>query len=128
MTVDSIIFGILNGNSAVTGVVGSKIFPSQAPQTTSFPFIVFETISTMPNNTKSGPSEMDQYRIQVTTLAKENNQANDIADKVRSALDYYKSGDVQLISFQAQNSAFDNISGQDGIFLKYQDYFLTLSR
>jgi hypothetical protein len=128
MTVDSIIFGILNGNSAVTGVVGSKIFPSQAPQTTPFPFIVFETISTMPNNTKSGPSEMDQYRIQVTTLSTENNQANDIADKVRSALDYYKSGDVQLISFQAQNSAFDNISGQDGIFLKYQDYFLTLSR
>jgi hypothetical protein len=89
---------------------------------------VFETISTMPNNTKSGVSEMDRYRIQVTTLAKENNQANDIADKIRTALDYYKSGDVQLISFQSQNSAFDNISGQDGIFLKYQDYFLTLSR
>ena len=128
MTVDSIIFGILSSNSAVTGVVGNKIFPSQAPQTTQFPFIVFETISVMPNNTKSGPSEMDRYRIQVTTLSKENNQANDIADKVRTAFDYYKSLDVQLISFQAQNSAFDNISGQDGIFLKYQDYFLTLSR
>jgi hypothetical protein len=128
MTVDTIIFGILSGNSAVTGVVGTKIYPSQAPQLTSFPFVVFETISTMPNNTKSGASEMDKYRIQVTTLSKDNNQANDIADKVRAALDYYKSGDVQLISFQAQNSAFDNISGQDGIYLKYQDYFLTLSR
>jgi len=128
MTVDTIIFGILSGNSAVTGVVGTKIYPSQAPQTTQFPFVVFETISTMPNNTKSGVSEMDRYRIQVTTLAKENNQANDIADKIRTALDYYKSVNVQLISFQSQNSAFDNISGQDGIFLKYQDYFLTLSR
>jgi hypothetical protein len=128
MTVDTIIFGILSGNSAVTGVVGTKIYPSQAPQSTSFPFVVFETISTMPNNTKSGASEMDKYRIQVTTLSKDNNQANDIADKVRAALDYYKSGDVQLISFQSQNSAFDNISGQDGIYLKYQDYFLTLSR
>jgi hypothetical protein len=128
MSVDSIIFGILSGNSAVTGVVGTKIYPSQAPQTTQFPFVVFETISTMPNNTKSGVSEMDRYRIQVTTLAKENNQANDIADKIRTALDYYKSVNVQLISFQSQNSAFDNISGQDGIFLKYQDYFLTLSR
>jgi hypothetical protein len=128
MTVDTIIFGILSGNSAVTGIVGSRIYPSQAPQTTSFPFVVFETISTMPNNTKSGASEMDKYRIQVTTLSKDNNQANDIANKVRAALDYYKSGNVQLISFQAQNSAFDNISGQDGIYLKYQDYFLTLSR
>lgn len=128
MSVDSIIFGILSGNSAVTGIVGTKIYPSQAPQTTQFPFVVFETISTMPNNTKSGVSEMDRYRIQVTTLAKENNQANDIADKIRTALDYYKSVNVQLISFQSQNSAFDNISGQDGIFLKYQDYFLTLSR
>jgi hypothetical protein len=128
MSVDTIIFGILSGNSAVTGVVGTRIFPSQAPQTTAFPFVVFETISTMANNTKSGASEMDKYRIQVTTLSKDNNQANDIADKVRAALDYYKSGDVQLISFQAQNSAFDNISGQDGIYLKYQDYFLTLSR
>lgn len=128
MSVDSIIFGILSGNSAVTGVVGAKIYPSQAPQLTAFPFVVFETISTMPNNTKSGASEMDKYRIQVTALSKDNKQANDIADKVRAALDYYKSGDVQLISFQAQNSAFDNISGQDGIYLKYQDYFLTLSR
>jgi hypothetical protein len=128
MTVDTIIFGILSGNNAVTGIVGNRIFPSQAPQTTAFPFVVFETISTMPNNTKSGASEMDKYRIQITTLSKDNNQANNIADKVRAALDYYKSGDVQLISFQAQNSAFDNISGQDGIYLKYQDYFLTLSR
>jgi hypothetical protein len=71
---------------------------------------------------------MDFYRVQVTSLSKTNPNANAIAEAVRGALDYYKDSQVQNISFQNQNSGFDNISSQDGVYLKYQDYLLTLTR
>ncbi len=136
MSIDKIIYDILISDATVTGLVGSvtsgvasyKVFPSQAPQTTQFPFIVFEVVSTTPTNTKSGASEMDFYRVQVTSLSKTNPNANAIAEAVRGALDYYKDLQVQNISFQNQNSGFDNISSQDGVYLKYQDYLLTLTR
>jgi hypothetical protein len=128
MSASTIIYGILSSSAAVTGVVGTRIYPQQMPQTTAFPALTFTTISTVPNNTKSGVSTMDQLRIQVTMVANLQSTIDDIGTKVRTALDYYVSAPVQLISFQSESDTFDEGSAQDGVFIKYQDYFLTISK
>jgi hypothetical protein len=128
MSASTIINGILSSSAAVTGVVGTRIYPQQMPQTAQFPALTFTTISTVPNNTKSGVSSMDRLRIQVTMVANLQSTIDDLGSKVRTALDYYVSAPVQLISFQSENDTFDEGSGQDGIFIKFQDYFLTISK
>lgn len=133
MSASSIIYSILSGNTGVTNLVNTKIYPQEAPQTAAFPYVVFQSISNTPNNSKSGVSTMDRYRIQVTVCAKKQSEIDSIGAAIRSALDYVQqqtisSTYVQLISYQGEVDMFSYPSGQDGIFEKAQDYFLTISR
>lgn len=135
MSASTIIYTILSSNAPLTGVVGLKIYPQSAPQTTAYPYVVFETVSTVPTNTKgsTGASTMDRLRIQVTMVGSTQTQIDQIGSLIRSALDYYwqttvGSTYVQSITFQSELDLFDESSGQDGLYLKHQDYFLTISR
>ena len=135
MSAYSILYNLLSTNAPTTGIVGLNIYPMQAPQTTDFPFIVTDVISTTPYNTKgsNGASTMDMISVQVTILAITQAQTETLGQYVRSCLDYVWQRTimgvyVQSITFQSENDAFDNISSQDGVYLKYQTYNLTISR
>lgn len=135
MSAYAILYNLLSTNAPTTGVVGLNIYPMQAPQDTQFPFIVTDVISTKPTNTKgsNGASSMDILNVQVTMLAITQAQTETLGQYVRSCLDYVWQQTisgvyVQSITFQSENDAFDNISSQDGVYLKYQTYNLIISR
>jgi hypothetical protein len=129
MSASTIIYSLLSTNTGVTNLVGTKIYPIEAPQTTAFPYIVFQAISNMPTNTKSGVSSMDKTRIQVTSVGIKQSQIDAIGAAVRSALDFIKTpSPIQIITYEGEVDMFSYPSGQDGIFEKAQDYFLTTSR
>ena len=129
MSASTIIYSLLSTNTGVTNLVGNKIYPIEAPQTIAFPYIVFQAISNMPTNTKSGVSSMDKTRIQVTIVAKKQSEIDSIGAAVRSALDFIKTpAPIQIITYEGEVDMFSYPSGQDGVFEKAQDYFLTTSR
>ena len=129
MSASTIIYSLLSTNTGVTNLVGTKIYPIEAPQTIAFPYIVFQAISNMPTNTKSGVSSMDKTRIQVTIVAKKQSEIDSIGAAVRSALDFIKTpAPIQIITYEGEVDMFSYPSGQDGVFEKAQDYFLTTSR
>lgn len=135
MSASTIIYSVLSSNASLTGVVGLRIYPQTAPQTTTYPYIVFQNVSTVPTNTKgsTGTSTMDRLRIQVTMVANSQTQIDQIGVLVRSALDYIwqqtiSATYVQSITYQSEVDMFDEGSGQDGLYIKHQDYFLTISR
>lgn len=129
MSASTIIYSLLSTNNGVTNLVGTKIYPIEAPQTIAFPYIVFQAISNMPTNTKSGVSSMDKTRIQVTIVAKKQSEIDSIGAAVRSALDFIKTpAPIQIITYEGEVDMFSYPSGQDGVFEKAQDYFLTTSR
>tara|TARA_R110000868_G_scaffold23387_1_gene94409 strand:- start:9600 stop:9989 length:390 start_codon:yes stop_codon:yes gene_type:complete len=129
MSASTIIYGLLSTNTGVTNLVSTKIYPIEAPQTIAFPYIVFQAISNMPTNTKSGASTMDKTRIQVTIVAKKQSEIDSIGAAVRSALDFIKTpAPIQIITYEGEVDMYSYPSGQDGIFEKAQDYFLTTSR
>lgn len=128
-----VFYSLLSGNANVASVVGTKIYPVQAPQKTGFPFIVVDQISNVPTNTKSGVSSMDKIRVQITMISSSKSQLATLGEYVRTALDFVNNQTiqtirVQYITFQSDNDTFDEGSGQDGVFLKYQDYYITISR
>ncbi len=129
MSASTIIYSLLSTNTGVTNLVGTKIYPIEAPQTIAFPYIVFQAISNMPTNTKSGVSSMDKTRIQVTIVAKKQSEIDSIGAAVRSALDFIKTpAPIQIITYEGEVDMYSYPSGQDGVFEKAQDYFLTTSR
>jgi hypothetical protein len=96
-------YGILSTNSNVTTLVGTRIFPEIAEQEAATPFIVYQLQSVDPDDTHDGPSELDEVRFEFICYADTYNQAADVGEKVRGALDRvsgtYNGVNVESIQF-----------------------------
>ncbi len=57
----------------------SRIYVSGAPQSATYPLVVVKVISMAPSPTQDRGSEVDTFRIQVDTYAKQSNDISDIS-------------------------------------------------
>lgn len=106
MNVESAIYNILKNNAPVAAVVGTRIYPNTAPQTTPNPCIVFQERSVDPSDTKSGVSRLDTCYIGVDCYCDTQKACKDLAKLVRTALDRYAGfvGDCNIQSIQFSDS------------------------
>ena len=89
MTEGKAIYSILTGDSAVSALVGNRIYPQIAAQGAAFPFIVYVLQDTSPSDTKSGVSTLDEVRYDIVVASESYAEASDLTNKVRTALDRY---------------------------------------
>tara|TARA_R110002020_G_scaffold25500_4_gene82963 strand:+ start:1643 stop:2053 length:411 start_codon:yes stop_codon:yes gene_type:complete len=128
MEIGKAIYNILyNGGSGdVFSIVGTKIFPNVAPQTTSFPFIIYNVVKTDPSNTKDGVSTLDVNGVMISCYCETYSQASDLAQKIRISLDRlngtFANEQIQSIEFIDYNDIFDDTSGDSGIYRKALDF------
>ena len=118
-------------------VVGSRIYPTQAPQgiLVTSPFIVLNTISTTPTNTKKEASTLDRTRIQVSIFADSYAAISLTANDVRLQLENVINQDVlsdgtitQCSTFEGQVDGIDSGAGLDGVYYIHQDYYFWITR
>ena len=128
-----IVFKLIQDN----GAVDNRIYPTQAPQGVSVttPFVVLNTISTTPTNTKKEASTLDRIRIQVSIFG--NNYATITAagGDIRGALENVLNQDVldddtitQCCTFEGQVDGIDSGAGLDGVYYIHQDYYFWITR
>lgn len=86
----------LAASSAVSGLVGERVFPLVIPEGTEYPFIVFEDSCEMTEGTKDGNAG-DRVNVDVLVLSKSYQESVVLADGVRKALDG-KTGDFDGFS------------------------------
>ena len=128
MQIGKAIYNILSTTQALQ-VVGTRIFPNVAPQTTQLPFIIYDLTGVTPTPTKENASTLDINDFTVSVYAETYSQAELLAVEVRSALDYtgYETIDavlIQSINFISYNDIFDDTSGNAGIYRKALDFEL----
>jgi hypothetical protein len=103
MNIGKAIYGILSGTTAVTDIVGTKIFPEIAEQETAVPFVIYQVQSVQPEDTHDGPSKLDEVRVEVLCYDDAYNGAADLASAVRGALDRvrgtYNGVNVESVQF-----------------------------
>jgi hypothetical protein len=145
----AIIYPILIGNAAIDAVVGAKVFAVRAVQTTEAPYIVYREISSTPTNTKGVSSDitadprvnqrsmLDVTTVQISCFAPTYLRVEDLAVKVRSALDREWgtatgsfSSDVYLDScvYDSCVDDYDDDYGDVGIYMKHLDFTLRIAR
>jgi hypothetical protein len=146
MDIGIAIFNILSNDTAVSAIVGYndgsqkyRVFPLFEPQKLPVPCITYQDITNKPNNTKSGPSTLDEYSFQINSVAETTSAgtaysiAQDLAEKVRAALDY-KSGTfngiaIDHIGYQGQHQAqWDDASRLQGVCMIAQTYLIRVQR
>ena len=127
MEIGKAIYNILSTNSDVSTLVGTRIFPNVAPQTTTFPFIIYDVTGVQPNDTKDGASTLDTNDVMISCYSETYSQASDLAQKIRVAMDRINEGtyggeQIQSSQFQSYNDIFDDTSGDAGIYRKALDF------
>ena len=127
MEIGKAIYNILSNNVSINGAVGTRIFPNVAPQTTIFPFIIYDVTGVEPNDTKDGPSTLDTNIVMISCYSETYLQASDLAQKIRIAMDRINEGtyggeQIQSSQFQSYNDIFDDTSGDAGIYRKALDF------
>jgi hypothetical protein len=118
------IYHILTNASDVTDIVGSQIFPDMATQQAVYPFIVYEVSGTIPTDTKDGPSKLDEVSINVMCYSNSYAQAQELASKVRIALDRTKGtfAGVEIQSIQFINQFSTAMSFEKKVYVLEQNY------
>jgi len=103
------IYQILRDDADVVTALGTRIMPDMATQTAAYPFAVYEIGGTLPSDTKDGSSRLDTVEATIFIYAQSHATAQDIAEKVREAMDRkrgtFASVEIDSIRFSSQRSA-----------------------
>lgn len=129
MEIGKAIYNILynSGSGDVYNTVNNRIFPNVAPQTTQFPFIIYDITGVTPNDTKDGVSTLDTNQVMISCYSETYSQASTLAKYIRIAMDRINNGDyngikIQSSQFIGYNDIFDDTSGDSGIYRKALDF------
>ena len=110
--------------------VTNNVYPDMAPEDNlNPPFIVYSIISNVPSDDKSGVSELDTVRVQVSIYHNDDRNLDTIATAVRTALDRvsgtYKSVVIQSIRFDTEFGGYESASR---LHYRIQDYLFRIKK
>ena len=123
MKVGAAIYSLLVNDSAVSAIVGTRIYPELAEEGASAPYIVYSVVSNTPSDTKDG-TPIDEAQLEIFSVGNTYAAANDLADKVRAALDRKSQivvGTVTVQSIHYTNEVVE-VSEKRDLYISGQDY------
>lgn len=138
-SIQDYIYFKLSATSSITDLVSNRTYPQVIPQGEVRPSIVYSVISNVPTNTKSGGSSLDAIRVQFVIMADNVNEysgqdkVNAIGEAVRNLFEFIQNDTqegvtIQQSYFMSEVDSFDTTGGQDGTYMKFQDYIFWKTR
>ena len=129
MKVGAAIYSMLKDDSAVAALVGTRIYPELAEEGAATPYVVYSVVSNTPSDTKEG-TPIDEAQLEIFSVSNTYAAANDLADKVRAALDRKSQtviGTVTVQSIQYTNEVVE-VSEKRDLYISVQDYTTRITR
>ena len=133
MKVGLAIYNLLVNDTDVNQKTTGKIYPELAPEGKAMPYIVYSVVSNSPSDTKDG-APIDEAQCEIFSVGATYSVANDLADKVRAALDRKgvtvtdaSAGDITVQSVQYTNEITE-VSADRKTYIAVQDYTFRIKR
>jgi ABC-type molybdate transport system substrate-binding protein len=129
MKVGAAIYSMLKDDSAVSALVGTRIYPELAEEGAATPYVVYSVVSNTPSDTKDG-TPIDEAQLEIFSVGSTYAAANDLADKVRAALDRKSQivvGTVTVQSIHYTNEVTE-VSEKRDLYISVQDYTTRITR
>jgi hypothetical protein len=146
----AIIYPLLRSYGSLTELVEStKFFAVRAQQPTTTPYLVYREISSVPLNTKGDSQDnaadprirqrsiLDTSRVQISVFGDTYLEAENIAVKVREALDrewgtvispYENDIYVDSLVYESCVDDYDDDAGNRGVYVKHLDFIIRINR
>lgn len=116
-------------SSAVTNLVGQRVFPVVAPQGVVKPYITARIVSNAPNQNKDAASTLDMVTFQVFSYSGKYSEVDAIDNAVRGAIDNMmgESEGVKFdrIYFETHQDLFDQ---EDQAYMRESRYTAMIRR
>ena len=90
----------LMGDTGVTGIIGTRLYPMVVPQDAELPAAAYQQLSGPREHSHSGASGLVRARVQFTCMGASYNAAKDVAEALRLSLDGFK-GSMGNVDVQA---------------------------
>lgn len=114
---ESVLRSALVGNTSVTAIVGSRIYPVLAPATAALPFVTWRRTGINREQTLSAPMGVPRVSVDYSIYATTYEQARDAADAMRVCLDGYggtaDNTEVKQTSLENESDDFVTLAGAD---------------
>ena len=123
---------MMQDDATVSALVGIRVYPELAPEGVSMPYLVYSVVSNSPSDAKDG-TPIDEAQVELYSVASTYLAANDLADKVRAAMDRKSKtvsvaeGDVVVQSCHYTNEVTE-VSADRKTYVSIQDYTIRIKR
>ena len=122
------LYSFLTGKAGITGVVGSRIYDTIAPQDATKPFIIFSIVTSEKSNYLSGQAEDAFIILELVVVADTGKTCETITEALRNELSGFTGsmGSINVTScfFESDSDEYVRpVDGQDfGIFSRVVQY------
>ncbi len=107
----------LVGTTAVTSIVGLRIYPVLAPASASLPFVTWRRAGIQREQTLARPSGLPRVTVEYSIYGTTYEQAREAADAIRVCLDGYggtaDNTEVKQTSLEDESDDFVSLAGAD---------------
>lgn len=114
---ESVLRTALVGNTAVSTLVGTRIYPVLAPASAALPFVTWRRSSIDREQTLGGPMGMPRVSVEYSIYGTTYEQARELADAMRVVLDGYggtaDNTEVKQTSLEDESDDFAQLAGAD---------------
>lgn len=121
---DEALHGLLTGTSAITAIVGSRIFWGMAQQGAAPPYLTLNIISNQDRPHMQGAGGYFRYRVQIDSYGQNRPAARALSNAVRAQLNGTRSGSIRLILFETEREDQQSATVERPSRIS-QDYFVT---
>ena len=126
---DKATHGILTANTAITDVVGDRIYPEIAPQTAALPLVIYSLISVDTKDSKTSYHDLGVYSVQVSIFGKQWDEVQDLKEAIRTSVERYRGtiNDVGIHNAYFSNEQNVYVAAEE-IHQTVQDYDIWLQK
>ena len=83
---EEVVYQLAMADTAVTALIGARMYPDQAPQGVTVPYVTYSLIDSPRYHSLAGPAGMGTARVQVDTYANGKPAVNAIKEAMRLCL------------------------------------------
>lgn len=117
MTIEEAIVSVLLAAAPVKQLIGTRLYPTQAPQKATFPLVVYQEADQLSVMTHSGPKTLSRYTMDLTCWGTSYATAKGVAKRIKATLNGYRGtagNGVRILGVFSQTEADDSEIPQHG--------------
>lgn len=114
---EAVLRNALITTTAVSSLVGSRVYPILAPASAAMPFVTYRRAGIQRQQTLAGPAGVPKVTVEIDIYATTYEGARDAADRCRRVLDGYGGSldntEVKQTSLENEQDDFVTLAGSD---------------